>query len=62
MKQNLSPSGPKLSRIVSGMMHLSSWNLTTPQLVGFIQACLDMGITTFDHADIYGGYTCEYIF
>jgi len=24
-----------------------------------IQACLDQGITTFDQADIYGGYTAE---
>jgi predicted oxidoreductase len=27
-----------------------------------IQACLDQGITTFDHADIYGGYSCEALF
>jgi len=27
-----------------------------------IQACLAAGITTFDHADIYGGYTCEGLF
>jgi predicted oxidoreductase len=27
-----------------------------------IQACLDQGITTFDHADIYGGYRCETLF
>jgi predicted oxidoreductase len=24
-----------------------------------IEACLDQGITTFDQADIYGGYRCE---
>jgi len=27
-----------------------------------IDTCLENGITTFDHADIYGGYTCEGIF
>ena len=24
-----------------------------------MQRCLEQGITTFDHADIYGDYTCE---
>ena len=24
-----------------------------------VEACLELGITTFDHADIYGGYCCE---
>ena len=27
-----------------------------------IDACLERGITTFDHADIYGRYTCEGLF
>lgn len=27
-----------------------------------IEACLELGITTFDHADIYGGYGCEELF
>ena len=27
-----------------------------------IEACLDLGIDTFDHADIYGDYRCERIF
>jgi predicted oxidoreductase len=27
-----------------------------------IQGCLALGITTFDHADIYGEYTCEGLF
>lgn len=27
-----------------------------------IDACLELGITTFDHADIYGGYGCEVSF
>ena len=24
-----------------------------------IETCLEMGITSFDHADIYGEYACE---
>lgn len=34
-------------------------NFTTAQMVKMIHSCLEYGITTFDHADIYGGYTTE---
>lgn len=34
-------------------------NFTTSQMAGLINDCLETGITTFDHADIYGGYTTE---
>ncbi len=27
-----------------------------------INLCLELGINTFDHADIYGGYACEELF
>ncbi|XNM60678.1 aldo/keto reductase [Escherichia coli] len=32
------------------------------QLVSFIEVHLDFGVTTVDHADIYGGYECEAAF
>jgi predicted oxidoreductase len=32
------------------------------QLASFIEEHLDLGITTVDHADIYGGYQCEAAF
>lgn len=44
------------------MMNLISWKISTAELIEFINACLDLGITTFDHADIYGDYTCEEVF
>lgn len=34
-------------------------NFTTSQMAALINDCLETGITTFDHADIYGGYTTE---
>ena len=34
----------------------------TDDILALIYACLDAGITTFDHADIYGGYGCEAYF
>jgi len=58
----LAKGGPYVSRIVSGMMRLMDWEMDTIELLKWIQACLDLGITTFDHADLYGDYTCEKIF
>ncbi|TFD97730.1 aldo/keto reductase [Jeotgalibacillus salarius] len=51
-----------ISRTVHGLMHLSSWNLTKEERLALIKEVLDTGITTFDHADIYGGYQCEALF
>ena len=55
--------GLTLSRLAYGVWRLSEAADTSAQAVaGRIQACLDQGITTFDHADIYGGYRCEALF
>ncbi|MAQ38838.1 MULTISPECIES: aldo/keto reductase [Thioclava] len=52
-----------LSRIVYGMWRLADDADTSPAHVrAKIDACLEQGITTFDHADIYGGYTAEGVF
>lgn len=50
-----------ISRIVHGHWRLASWNLSTNELRSLVETCLDLGITTFDHADIYGNYSCESI-
>ena len=34
----------------------------TGDILELVHACLDSGITTFDHADVYGGYECEAYF
>ena len=34
-------------------------NLNTTEMAQTIHLCLENNITTFDHADIYGGYTTE---
>ncbi len=47
------------SRIIHGLWRLSDWNQTKEETLSLIQHNLDRGITTFDHADIYGSYTCE---
>ncbi|MFY0680680.1 MAG: aldo/keto reductase [Thalassovita sp.] len=50
------------SRLVYGMWRIGDVEDTSAShVVAKIQACLDQGITTFDQADIYGGYTAEAI-
>ena len=54
--------GPELSRIVAGMWRMTEWGMSVEQRVAFIERCLELGVTTFDHADIYGGYGVESLF
>ncbi|RZN83638.1 MAG: aldo/keto reductase [Winogradskyella sp.] len=51
----------KYSKIISGTMTWGVWGkqFSTSEMDAMIQHCLSVGITTFDHADIYGGYTTE---
>ncbi|MEC8267053.1 MAG: aldo/keto reductase [Pseudomonadota bacterium] len=52
--------GLSFSRLVYGMWRLADDNDTSVKHVDAkINAALDQGITTFDQADIYGGYTAE---
>ena len=52
-----------LSRIIYGMWRVADDTDTSPAHVeAKINAALDQGITTFDQADIYGGYTAEAVF
>ncbi len=51
-----------LSRLVYGMWRLGDDPDTSPKHVqAKIEACLEQGITSFDQADIYGGYSAEAI-
>ena len=60
----LSEQGPEFSKIVFGTMNWGSWggNLNPQQTLTLIEKSLDLGVTTFDHADIYGDYTTEFDF
>jgi predicted oxidoreductase len=56
----LHPLLPAFSRIVFGVWRLNdSADTSSAQVLKKIQTCLELGITTFDHADIYGDYSCE---
>lgn len=52
----------KMSRIAAGFWRLAKWNYTKSKLNTFLHKLLELGIDTFDHADIYGSYTCEALF
>ncbi|HRJ69626.1 MAG TPA: aldo/keto reductase [Beijerinckiaceae bacterium] len=60
----LHASGPELSRLVAGAWRFLRGEVTTTpkELAGFIEGCLALGITSFDHADVYGGYAMEALF
>jgi predicted oxidoreductase len=60
----LTPNGLEVSSLIYG-----AWRLLNAPLQGHIPSiqrlmdlCFEHGITTFDHADIYGGYQCEELF
>jgi predicted oxidoreductase len=59
---SLSAPGPQVSRLVQGFWRLARWQLTAAALVELIEDCLELGITTMDHAAVYGGYSAEALF
>ncbi len=60
----LSPHGPEVSAIAYGWWRLADdpAGTSVARVREKIDACLEVGMTTMDHADIYGGYTCEGLF
>src|SRR5690348_16403055 len=51
-----------LSPVVAGLWRLASWSLDVPARVRWIEQALELGITSFDHTDIYGDYRAEALF
>ena len=51
----------EFSPFLIGTMRLGDWGvkMSSIELENFIDACLDLGLKDFDHADIYGHYTEE---
>ncbi len=58
----LCDGGPRLSPIAAGAWRLADWGWTAQQTLAWIEQCADLGVSTFDHADIYGGYSVEGLF
>lgn len=49
-------------RFILGCWRLSEWSYSTQDLNKYIQQVIELGINSFDHADIYGDYSCEELF
>ncbi|MFI2813219.1 aldo/keto reductase family oxidoreductase [Microbulbifer sp. JSM ZJ756] len=45
-----------------GLWRLVDWGYSPRELVELTEKLLDMGVTTFDLADIYGDYRCEALY
>lgn len=45
--------GLEVSQFIAGFWRLKHWGMKTQELLGFIEAILEMGITTVDHAMVY---------
>jgi predicted oxidoreductase len=58
----ISSEGPEFSRTAHGLWRLKDWDKSPAEIQEMIHSCLQLGITTFDHADIYGDYNCESLF
>ena len=58
----LSDSGPKVSPAIYGFYRWREEEVTAAKVEKTINLCLELGINTFDHADIYGGYLAEEVF
>lgn len=51
-----------LSDIVAGVWRMADWPMSPQQRLGWLEDCLSLGITSIDHADIYGNYQVQALF
>lgn len=51
-----------LSPVVAGLWKMHQWPLGAQGRLRWIEGAVELGITSFDHADIYGGYSVEALF
>ena len=54
--------GLSVSQLVQGCMAIFTENVTGDKLRYHVEQCIDLGITTFDHADMYGMYEADKAF
>lgn len=55
-------SSLQLSPLVAGAWRLSEWGFNVDQRLAWIEGNIERGLSSFDHADIYGGYRVEALF
>ncbi|MDB9741639.1 aldo/keto reductase [Akkermansiaceae bacterium] len=61
-KVQMLPNGPSFSKLVQGYWRLAEWDLRPQECLSFIEDHLELGITTVDHAHVYGSPSCERLF
>jgi predicted oxidoreductase len=59
---SLAADGPRLSPIVAGAWRMADWQWSAQERLRWIEQCVELGVSSFDHADIYGGYQVEALF
>ena len=52
----------QLSPIIHGHWRLREWNMNAQEILAFTEKSVELGVTSIDHADIYGDYRCEKLF
>ncbi len=52
----------EFSPLVQGYWRMAEWGMTTQQQLNFIKQHIELGITTVDHAPVYGASSCERMF
>lgn len=58
----ISPNGPVLSSLIQGYWRMNEWIMTPQQRLSFLKEHIELGITTVDHAHVYGSPSCEELF
>lgn len=59
----MAANGPKFSEIVQGYWRMGDWGMSAQEYLSFLKAHVELGITTVDHANVYGGNpSCEALF
>lgn len=58
----LTENGMPMSEMVQGYWRMADWEMTPQQRLSFLKQHVELGITSVDHADIYGNYSCEQLF
>jgi predicted oxidoreductase len=54
--------GLEFSKFIQGYWRMADWGMNTQEHLRFIQQHIDLGITTVDHAHVYGPPPCEQLF
>ncbi len=53
-RTTMAPMGPEVSRLIAGFWRLKHWGMSAQERLRFIEQLLELGITTMDHAMVYG--------